>query len=284
MNNEPLRERERVVRFSPENGYAELIRKLSRRRLLYTLLFIALYLLFFFFSSSFYIDLPFFYYAHVGWPLFPTVLLFLLLLFCNILAFSSTVVPIHNALFIECDPQKFLELSLAFRRERKEPSFYLIGLFLLGDFPQVIVQEKTLSAGKNKGVALDALFYSALAGYLLGDFDAMHTAMQRFDALSVSFKGLKMQKACVGGYVSILSLVKALHEEDEEKAKLYTDITPWDKNTLPRVLCDFFCGEAALLVGDKEECFFRMKRLQSDAPKSVFARLANDFLKDLTVS
>ncbi len=226
------------------------------------------------------IILPFFakFYSCVG---FIAVLLLLRFLFSKLA--NKYWAPLNNFLYIEGNPEKYLNVIMAF--ETAMTGCYLklwrrlTVALASGDFDGVLFYAvNAIPIVENTRVS-SLLFAEARAEYFLGRFSDMKSTIERYR--------LSLNRGNIFGedYVTeqkcdeLLKLLEAIVDGDEIKIATYgKSIVPWSRSVIVHSQVEYFKGVAAYITNDIANATLHFKKAQELGAKTINYKLAQDYL------
>lgn len=210
----------------------------------------------------------------------PTLILIWVLTFFS---WSLTFLPISNSLIAECDPKKYIALSSVFLKNFQRTSAYSTAYLFLGDFNNSVKYSNIIISLQKKQFITNALYNKALSEYFLGNYAEMKNTVNQYYAIGNTIKNKNSKKG--KRYIKIqnvLTMLCALADDDTEKITELTKVmTPYGNSYASDCILNFIKGVADFKTGDKKDCFYRMMFVKDAGCKTVFATLADDYLKQL---
>lgn len=215
-------------------------------------------------------------------PVF-TVLLVILVYFVGIIACAIVLVPLTNSINVECDPQKYLALNFAHGKKSNRNAAGALGSLYMGDYSNTLFYTgKMIASGKPKQIIL-GLFNKARCEFLMGDSEALKLTVQQYEeAVSKDRRASEKIRNVYIERQKNLNLLCALADKDIDKINEYrVSVKPWINVKPTEGYVNYIKGISAYCADDKEECIYRLKAVTDNCEKTVFARLAAEYLEKL---
>lgn len=213
--------------------------------------------------------------------LHPVMALLLLALcyFIELVLHAKLIYPeLTDPLTVECDPEKYLALNVALSRPRYLPRICSEAYTYLGNFSEAIKHAKNMITDKNYRYSLEGYYYKAVCEFFLGDYESLKkTAKEYSDKLSSNEK-IKPRAALIYQNKNhVLELICAIADNDANKInELRGGLTFSKKSKADEVFTQYINGLAAARLNDKETAEKSFKWVKENAPKTVFASLAEE--------
>lgn len=217
---------------------------------------------------------------YAGWHPGVTVACAVLIFIVYTVLHAIAIFPLFSSLDVECDPQKYLDLNFAFQKPKDLPPVCSVGMFYLGDFSAALAySEQMLSSGQADKV-IDGIFCKARAQFFLGDHTALKETAELFDAKISSLGKIRDKKRDIYEKQRVvLRLLVALSEKNDEKIAVYAkSLAPWGTSKATESFINYMKGVSAYTLGDRKESLYRFMLVKDNAPKTVFARFASEYL------
>lgn len=191
--------------------------------------------------------------------------------------------PLNNFLYIEGNPEKYLNVIMAF--ETAITGCYLklwrrlTVALASGDFDDVLFYAVNAIPIVDNSRVSSLLFVEARAEYFLGRFSDMKSTIERYR--------LSLNRGNIFGedYVTeqkcdeLLKLLEAIVEGDEIKIATYgKSIVPWSKSVIVHSQVEYFKGVAAYITNDIANATQHFKKAQELGAKTINYKLAQDYL------
>lgn len=212
-----------------------------------------------------------------------TVLLVILCLFVELIAFALVSSPLSTAMDVECDPEKHLLLNIRLNKQKNIDDIYAMDHLFMGNYAAATEYAEKMIGSSDDAMRLAGLFNKARCEFLKGENDALGQTATEYDAALSSCRKLK-PKALEGyGIIGrVLLLMVAISKDDMALAdELRGEVKPWNSSKATEGYVNYVKGLAAKKVGDREETIYRFKAVKESCSKTCFARLADEGLASL---
>lgn len=220
-----------------------------------------------------------------GIPLAVSLLLFVLCIFIEAILIMITVQPhINRALTEECDPEKFLEMSLALDIPRNIPRAKTLAYLFLGYFGEAIKYSEPVIKDRLYTYHLAGLYNKALCEFFLEDHEAFHNTVAEYSR-RFEGNGKIPQKArpLYENIFHVLSVLTALADNDAEKlAELKSSLHSYSKSRSSNVIIKYIKGLAESRTGNADAATVEFEWVKENAKKTVFSALANRRLMEMS--
>lgn len=204
-----------------------------------------------------------------------TVLLVLLVLIFEIVAYAIVSMPLTSSLDVECDPGKYLALNAALTKKNKLVPIYTAGYFLMGEFTQAMVYAAQMIASGKPAWSILGLFYKARCEFLSGDYEAMKITVQQYEGAVSAIKNNKVYQK----YHNFMILMCAIADNDKDKINVYSkSIQVWKNSKAVEGYVNYLRGISACYIGDKQESIYYFMAVKKNCDKTVLSQLADEFL------
>lgn len=208
--------------------------------------------------------------------------LMILIIASYIFAYALVSAPVYSSLKVECDPKKYLELNKALSKANTMPMVGAVAYTYMGEFAVAIGYASQMIAKGKPNYVIPGYFNKARCEFLLGDVDALKSSAA---ALGSAIDGCKKANGknaeaytCLR---TVAELMCAVADDDAEKIDQYrAAVRAWDQAKSTECFMNYMKGIAAEKVGDKDECVYRLMWVRDNCPKTVFAWLADEHLKN----
>lgn len=210
------------------------------------------------------------------------VIALLLLAFCyfiELVLYIKLISPeLRDPLTVECDPEKYLELNVALSRPRYLPSICSEAYTYLGNFSEAIKHAKNMITDKNYRYSLEGSYYKSVCEFFLGDYESLKkTAKEYSDKLSSNEKIKPRAALAYQNENHVLKLLCAIADDDVDKInELRGGLMFNNKSKATEAFTQYINGLAAARLSDKETAAKSFKWVKENAPKTVFASLAEE--------
>lgn len=212
-----------------------------------------------------------------------TAVLIILCLGIEVIAIAMVSGPLHTSMDEECDPHKHLILNMALNSNQNMDPIYANDYLYLGDFLQAMVYAQKMSASKQDTMALAGFFNQARCAFFLGDGDALAQAtVQYADRLAACKKLHPKIRIAYEQMNEVISFMVAMSRDDAMSIDaLRGGVKAWNTNKATEGFVNYLKGVAADQLADREEAIYRFKAVQEHCSKTVFAKLAEEYLMQL---
>ena len=262
------------------NDYDELIKKLSKRKKLLTILSTVIVLVTVILCSP--IEIEIFnktYVEHNGiHPVF-TALLVLFIILCEFLVGGWLLSPLITSMTVECDPKKYLFINNALNKKADLSEVNSDAFLYMGDYEAALYFANNIIARKKPEIVWKGYFNKARCEFLLGDFEALKLTTKQYET---SVANIKRKNIAVYEVMqNILNLLVAIAENDKEKITALKNFEAWNNSKALEGYINYLKGVAAFVLEDKEEAIYRFMAVKDNCEKTVFATLAEEYLQKL---
>ncbi|MBO5938552.1 MAG: hypothetical protein J6Q82_03525 [Clostridia bacterium] len=272
-----------------EQKYADLIKKLRRRRLLVTTLTVIAILAIFIFAAP----------ASVtsdvngvtqtiekeGLPFGVRLLLVFLCFLLECVIIAVIMAPLRSALDQECDPEKQLILNAHLNKNKLNAnSIYASDYFYLGDYEKALLYTyKMIESGKRTYV-ISGLFQKARCAFALENKVMLYEAVTQYEQKVSQQKRIsEKQRLFYQKSITVLQMLCALADNDREKiSELRTGLAPWANSKATEAYIEYLKARASLALEDTEDASFRFRLIKDRYPKLALARLCDEELRKLS--
>lgn len=248
------------------NNYDKQIKSIKRKRLLIIIASLIVLLL-----AGFFIDS------------FAVILVLLPLCFFEVIAIAIVISPLNTSLDSECDPEKYLALNEAIGNGTQKTVARACGYFYVGRFEEAVTASEAMISSKKLDMKLAGYFNKARAEFMLGSADEVRQAVKGYGETVSSEKKLSQrQKDVYTKMGAVLNLIMALSESDREGIKRYCDeAVAWNAGKMSEGFVNYMRGVASHRLGDTEDCIYRFMTVKERYPRTVLARYAEDYLREI---
>ena len=210
------------------------------------------------------------------------IILFAIAAFASLFAYVLFSVPIHNALFLECDARKHLILLTSLEKEKNVYPMLATAYFYIGDFDTAIYYDKKAFEKKNANAKISALYRKARSEFFGGRIEDFKKTASDFQAMTNSVKLNEKQQKSILKCNTVINLFLAIVYEDGEKIKEFaSQLDIVDDTRISTAFDSYLKGLAAYTINDKVESTHRFMSVCDIAPKTVLGVLAKEFLGKL---
>lgn len=259
------------------NEYEDLIDKIRKKRKLVVILTVIMYIAVIAVSSPTHLEIldETIIDTKGIHPVF-SVLLFLLIIIIEIFAYAFVSMPTVTSLDVECDPQKYIVLNSALTKGQRLISVYASGYLCMGDFQNALVYAEQMIASGKKNLIIIGLFNKTRCQFFTGDYEAMKYTVQQFEA---ALFNTKKASHAYQKYYDIIILMCAIADKNQDKINEYRNVVQaWNNTNAIEGFINYLKGVAAYSVDDKEESIYRFMAVKEHCEKTVFSRLADEYL------
>ena len=110
-----------------------------------------------------------------------TVLLVLLLFFCELIAYVFVSTPLTTSMDIECDPEKHLTLNTVLNKQKNKDHIYAVDFIYMGNFEAALNYANKMVANGKPPMQIIGLFNKARCEFFLGDFDSLKFTVKQYE-------------------------------------------------------------------------------------------------------
>lgn len=212
--------------------------------------------------------------------------LMILIIASYIFAYALVSAPIYASMSAECDPKKYLELNRALSKASTMPMVGAVAYTYMGEFAVALGYASQMIAKGKPDFVIPGYFNKARCEFLLGDTDSLKASAAALGSAIDRCKKTNAKKAETNRCLRTLAeLMCSVADGDTEKIEEYrTAVRVWDQAKSTECFVNYMKGIAAQKVGDKDECVYRLMWVRDNCPKTVFAWLADEHLKNLKES
>lgn len=191
--------------------------------------------------------------------------------------------PFTNCLFVEGDPEKYLNILMAVETAMTGCHIKLwhrlTVALAVGDFESALFYANNAIAVLDNHSISAILFAKARAEYFLGRFDNMKSTIERFrlsaNRGNVFGEDYEGERKCG----ELLKLLEAIADGDKEQiAACGNAITPWSRSVMVNAHVEYFKGVAAYLTDDSPNAVLHFKKAQELGAKTINVKFAQDYL------
>ena len=211
-------------------------------------------------------------------PIF-TVMLVLLVIIIATVAYAIVSIQTATSLNVECDPQKYLNLNAALTKGKALIPIYATGYLYIGNF--LLAMEyavKMIVSGKENWL-MAGLFNKARCEFLLGNYEIMKGTVQQYAS---ALSNIKKVNPAYPKFHEIMILMCAIADNDQNIINTYCkSIQPWNDSKATEGFINYLKGVSAYSLGDKDESIYRFMAVKDTCEKTVFSRLADEYLVQL---
>lgn len=215
-----------------------------------------------------------------GLPPVVTIILILLCLFVEGIAYGFVSLPLSTSLDEECDPEKQLVLNKYLNKQKSIDHIYVVDHFYLGHYTEAIKLAEKMIKSPNEQMALVGLFNQARCEFFLGDYDSLHQTVAQYESKLSNCQSLKPKAKVIYQKINrILSLLCAVSNNDIEKTNdLRGKIENWNASKATEGFVNYIKGLSAYKAEDKEEAIYRFKSVMETCSKTVLGELSENYL------
>ncbi len=211
-----------------------------------------------------------------------TVLLVLVLFFCELIAYAFVSTPLTTSMDIECDPEKHLTLNTVLNKQKNKDHIYAVDFIYMGNFEAALDYANKMIASNKPQMMVIGLFNKARCEFFLGDFDSLKATVKQYESALNNMKKLNEKaKAVYDKSQKTLNLLIAIADKDKEKIGVFRDIEVWNNSKATQGYIHYLKGVAACIMEDKEEAIYRFMSVKENCGKTVLAKFAEQYLSNL---
>lgn len=212
-----------------------------------------------------------------------TVLLILLILFFELIAYTLVSTPLSTSMDIECDPEKHLILNTALSKPNNLDPIYAADFIYMGKFEEALLYANKMVACKAPATMIIGLFNKARCEFFLGEISALKETVKQYENALLNMK--KSNKKAMEAYKKIqqnINLLVAISEEDKEKIADLCNIQAWNNSKAGEGYINYIKGISAYMLGDKEGAIYRFMCVKENCRKTAFLNMAEQYLSALS--
>ncbi|MCH5191103.1 MAG: hypothetical protein J1F23_02960 [Oscillospiraceae bacterium] len=211
-------------------------------------------------------------------PVF-TVMLVLLVLFIETIAYGIVSMPTTTSLDVECDPQKYLNLNATLTKGKGSIPVYATGYLYIGNFPLAMEYAVKMIVSGKQNWMMAGLFNKARCEFLLGNYEIMKNTVQQYAS---TLSDIKKAAPAYRKFNDIMILMCAIADNDQDKINTYRkSIEAWNSSKATEGFINYLKGVSAYSLDDKDESVYRFMAVKDSCEKTVLARLADEYLLQL---
>lgn len=265
------------------NEYDALIKKIQRKRKIVIVLTIIAVLITIIACSPIYIgflDKTVIDYKGIN-PVI-TVLLVLVIFFCELIAYAFVSTPLTTSMDIECDPEKHLTLNTVLNKQKNKNHIYAVDFIYMGNFEAALNYANKMVSGNKPAMQIIGLFNKARCEFFLGDFDYLKLTVKQYENALYNMKKIDQKtKAVYDKIQKTMNLLIAIADKDKEKICVFRDIEVWNNSKATQGYIHYLKGVAAYITEDKEEAIYRFMSVKENCEKTVLSKMAEQYLLNL---
>lgn len=207
------------------------------------------------------------------------VVLILFAFLVGALVYGSAMLPLTTSLTVECDPEKYLILNHHLNKSKYIDIIYSNAYLYLGNFPLALEYANRFLASPKGEMQLSALSNKALTEFMMGNVEELKETITRYAALLPAVKLSQKKTALYQKIYANIHYFYCVATIDVEKTKAAEPLVPYDPNTKSAAgLLHYAQGIAAYQRAENEAATYHFMTVKNEMPKTVFARLADDYL------
>lgn len=208
-----------------------------------------------------------------------TVVLVILILFIEGIAYALVSSPLTTSMDIECDPQKHLVLNDILNKKKNKDNIYAADYFYMGNFEAALNYANRMISGNNPALVILGLLNKARCEYFLGDFESLKLTVEQYeDSLNNLKKVNQKTKDAFDKISKSMKLLVAISEEDKEGISCYKGIEAWNNSKATEGYINYLKGIAAFIEENKEEAVYRFMSVKEKCPKTFLAGKSQEYL------
>lgn len=210
------------------------------------------------------------------------VLLVLLILFLECIAYAAVSSPMTKSMDVECDPHKHLILNWALSNGRNIDHIYANDYIYMGDFGIALEYSRKMINSSKPALKIVGLFNKARCEYFMGDFNSLKLTVEEYRAV-LSGLQIKNQKSkeLYEKMQKVMELMVALSDKDKEKISTLCDINPWNNSIATQGYINYLKGEAAYFSEDRINAVSCFESVKENCEKTIFSKMAEQYLAEL---
>lgn len=270
-------------RIVQSNEYDALINKIQRKRKTVIILTLIAFLIIITVCSPIYIEfLNEVIIDYKGISPVITVLLVLLILFIELIAYALVSSPLTTSMDIECDPQKHFVLNATLNKQKNKDHIYAVDFLYMGNFEEALNYSNKMIVSNKPAVAIIGLFNKARCEFFLGDYDSLKLTVKQYaDALNNLKKINQKTKDLYNEIFKTMKLLVAITEKNKEEISNYIGIEAWNNSNATEGFINYLKGIVAFIAEDKEEAVYRFMSVREKCKKTVFSEKSQQYLVKL---
>ena len=210
-----------------------------------------------------------------------TVLLVLLIFFCELIAYAVVSMPLTTSMDIECDPEKHITLNTVLNKQKNKDHIYAIDFIYMGNFEAALNYANKMVSSNKPPMIIIGLFNNARCEFFLGDFDSLKLTVKQYENTLHNMKKINQKsKAAYDKIQRTMNLLIAIADKDKERIGIFRDIEAWNDSKATQGYVHYLKGVAAYIMGDKEEAIYRFMSVKENCGKTVLAKFAEQYLSN----
>ncbi len=270
-------------RIIKSNEYNDLIKKIQRKRKVVIVLTIIAVLITITACSPIYIgflDKTVIDYKGIN-PVI-TVLLLLLIFFCELIAYAVVSTPLTTSMDIECNPEKHITLNAVLNKQKNKDYIFAVDFIYMGNFEAALTYANKMIASNKPSMIIIGLFNKARCEFFLGDFDSLKLTVKQYETSLYNMKKINQKaKDVYEKILKTMNLLIAIADKDKEKIGVFRDIEVWNNSKATQGYIHYLKGVAAYIMADNEEAIYRFMSVKENCGKTVFSKMAEQYLLNL---
>lgn len=208
-----------------------------------------------------------------------TVILVIFVLLIECVVYATVSSPLATSMEIESDPQKHLILNAALNKQKNIDDIYAIDYLYMGDFKSALVFSDKMINSNKESLRNIGIFNKARCEFFLGDYNSFKLTVQQFENALAAKKTNQKIKDMYDKIQNSLNLLLAITANDYERIDICRKyVEPWNNSNATQGYINYLKGIAAYYLGDKEECIYRLMAVKDNCPKTVFGKMADQYL------
>ena len=208
-----------------------------------------------------------------------TVLLVLLILFFELIAYVLVSTPLTTSMELECDPKKQLILNSALNKQKNIDHIYAVDFIYMGNFEAALNYANKMVASIKPVMMITGLFNKARCEFFLGDFDSLKATVKQYESALNNMKKLNQKaKYAYNKILKTMNLLVAISEENKEAISNFSGIEVWNNSKATQGYINYLKGIAAYMTEDKKESIYRFMSVKENCEKTVFAEKSQQYL------
>ncbi|MBQ4155575.1 MAG: hypothetical protein IJD90_02080 [Clostridia bacterium] len=209
------------------------------------------------------------------------VLLFALVLFVEAIAYALVSSPLTTSLEVECDPEKHLFLNSSLENQNKD-QIYAVDFIYMGNFEVALNYANKMVESKKTSMILSGLFNKARCEFFMGEYESLKLTVQQYENVFNNMKKPNQKvKETFEKILKIMNLMVAISCENKEEISDVSNITVWNNLKVTQGFVDYLKGVSAYLIDNEKEAVYRFMSVKENCEKTVFAKLAEEYLLKL---
>lgn len=211
-----------------------------------------------------------------------TIIIIIVFLLIECIIFGNVSLPMFLSMDNEVDPEKHLILNIALNKQKNIDSIYSTDYLYMGDFLASINYADKMIHSNNNRLKVIGYFNKARCEFLMSDYEALQKSVEQYIIILNDLKKNKKQFEVYNKMLMILKLLIAIAKKDKALIMENNSVVAWNNSKATQCYIDYLLGLSACALENKNEAIFRLKSVMNSGNKTVFARLAEEKLTNLS--